>query len=159
MPQGLFVQAKVFLPQQNPRFPGGAQNAARDRRFNITWTATDKSPSGTPNGVQGPWVRASRFVLEVQYAIAQPPPSSPTDTDLVLGATELASRRAHNDALAIEWAFVQPGVWDGAGTAIAYNRLEAITAAKVDKVRAVCRIAGEILFHQSAAARPDLWVP
>lgn len=157
IPAGTFTEGRVALPLSNPGFPGGAQSAAANRTFDLQWPTTDFDPPGVENGSDGPWVRAVTFVLRVQYAVTLPKALTPLPTELSLGAMEVASRRAQDDAARIVWALQQPGAWTGA--AIGLLRLDPVTVTKADRVRAVALIRGVIGVSMSAAAAPDLWSP
>jgi hypothetical protein len=148
IPAGTFTERQIALPQSNPSFPGGSQSAALNRAFDL---------AGVENGSQGPFVRAVLFELRVQYAVQLPPALSPLPTELALGALELASRRAQDDAARIVWALLQPGAWTGA--AIGLLRLEPVTVAKADRIRAFATLRGVIGVSMSAATAPDLWSP
>lgn len=157
VPPSTFTPGVVFLPHQNPEWPSGAAKAAANRRWDLAWTSLDFDPSGTENASQGPWTRRATFDLRVQYEIARPDALAPRDRQLALGALSVASQRALDDATMVEWAFLRPAAWSG--VAIGYQRTEPITVTQVDTVRAVARIAGVILFQQSAATAPTPWTP
>jgi hypothetical protein len=157
IPAGTFTERQIALPQSNPSFPGGSQSAALNRAFDLAWPTSDFDPAGVENGSQGPFVRAQIFELRVQYAVQLPPALSPLPTELALGAMEVASRRAQDDAARIVWALLQPGAWTGA--AIGLLRLEPVTVAKADRIRAFATLRGVIGVSMSAATAPDLWSP
>ena len=157
LPAATFLERKVFVPVHNPLFPGGVQRAQLSRKFDLAWESMDAAPSGTPNGRQGPWLREVRFTLTVQYESTRPPALAPNVTEFTLGALESATRHALDDAMAIEWALLQPEAWTG--VAVGYRRLSPVTASKADSLRAVSKLAAVVIFQQSAAARPDLWSP
>lgn len=154
IPPSTFTESQVALPQANPGFPAGAQSAAANRAFDLTWPTSDFDPAGVENGSQGPFVRAVIFELRVQYAVQLPRAHTPLPTELALGAMEVASRRAQDDAARIVWALQQPGAWTGA--AIGLLRLDPVTVTKADRVRAVALIRGVIGVSMSAATAPDL---
>lgn len=155
IPAGTFTESQIALPQANPSFPAGSQSAAINRAFDLTWPTSDFDPAGVEDGSQGPFIRAQVFELRVQYAVQLPKALTPLPTELSLGAMELASRHAHDDAARIIWALQQPGAWTGA--AIGLLRLDPVTVAKADRVRAVALIRGVIGVEMSAATAPDLW--
>jgi hypothetical protein len=154
---GIFTPGVVYLPHQNPEYPGGTSRAAANRRWDLVWTQLDFDPSGTENASQGPWVRRAAFSLRVQYELARPEALAPRDRQLTLGALAAASQRALDDATLVEWAFLRPAAWSG--VAIGYQRAEPITVAQVDTVRAVATLSGSILFSQSAVTAPTPWTP
>lgn len=155
IPAGTFTVGQVFLPAQNPRFPGGTAKAAANRRFDLVWGPLAFDPPGSENGTQGPWVRSATLAVRAQYEIAQPRALAPSDRELVLGALELATRRALDDAAVIQWALLRPGAF--ADLAIGVLLEEPATAEKVDSVRAVGTTRARFLIEQSATASPGLW--
>lgn len=155
IPAGTFTESRIALPQPNPAFPAGAQSAAINRAFDLQWPTSDFDPAGVENGAQGPFVRAVLFELRAQYAVQLPRAHTPQPTELSLGAMEVASRRAQDDAARIAWALLRPGAWTGA--AIGLMRLDPVTVTKADRVRAVALIRGVIGVEMSAATAPDLW--
>ena len=157
IPAGTFTESAIALPLANPSFPAGAQSAAINRAFDLAWPTSDFDPGGGENGSQGPWGRAQVFELRVQYAWQLPRAHTPLPTELSLGALEVASRRAQDDAARLVWALQQPGAWTGA--AIGLLRLDPVTVTKADRVRAVALIRGVIGVSMSAAAAPDLGSP
>lgn len=157
VPASTFTPGVVYLPHQNPEYPSGTSRAAANRRWDLAWTSLDFDPSGTENASQGPWTRRAAFTLQVQYEIARPEALAPRDRQLALGALSVASQRALDDATLLEWAFLRPAAWSG--VAIGYLRTEPITVTQADTVRAVARIAGTILFQQSAVTAPTPWTP
>ena len=157
IPPGTFTESRIALPQANPSFPAGAQSAAVNRAFDLQWPTSDFDPAGVENGSQGPFTRAQVFELRVQYAVQLPKALTPLPTELSLGAMEVASRRAQDDAARIAWALQRPGAW--AGVAIGLMRLDPVTVTKADRVRAVALIRGAIGVSMSAATAPDLWSP
>ncbi len=157
IPAGTFTESQIALPQANPSFPGGSQSAALNRAFDLTWPTSDFDPAGVENGAQGPFVRAVVFELRVQYALQLPRALTPLPTELALGAMEVASRRAQDDAARIVWALLRPGAWTGA--AIGILRLDPVTVTKADRIRAVAMIRGVVGVSMSTATAPDLWSP
>lgn len=157
IPASTFAESRIALPQANPSFPGGAQSAAVNRAFDLAWPTSDFDPAGAENGAQGPWVRAQIFVLRVQYAVQLPRPLTPLPTELSLGALELATRRAQDDAARIVWALLQPAAW--ADAAVGLLSIEPVQVAKEDRLRVVATIRGRIGVSMSAATAPELWSP
>ncbi len=157
IPAGTFTESRIALPQSNPAFPAGAQSAAINRAFDLVWSESQFDPAGPENGSDGPHVWLQSFELRVQYAVQLPKALQPLPTELVLGAMELASRRAQEDAARIIWALQRPGAWDGA--AIGLMRLAPVRVVKEDRLRAVAPIRGAIGISMSAATAPDLWSP
>lgn len=155
IPASTFTESRIALPQANPAFPAGAQSAAINRAFDLAWPTSDFDPPGAEDGAQGPWVRAVTFVLRVQYAATLPKALQPLPTELSLGALELATRHAQDDAARIVWALQRPGAWTGA--AIGLLSLEPVRVAKEDRVRVVATITGRIGVSMSAATAPALW--
>jgi hypothetical protein len=152
---GVFCAGQVSLPAQNARFPGGAAKAAANRRFDLAWSPLGFDPPGSENGAQGPWVRTATLTIRVQYEIQQPRALTPTDRELALGALEVATRRALDDAAVIQWALLRPGAF--ADLAIGVLLEEPATAEKVDSVRAVGTTRARFLVSQSAVTSPGLW--
>lgn len=152
---GTLTESRIALPQANPAFPAGAQSAAINRAFDLTWPTSDFDPPGVEDGAQGPHVRAVTFVLRVQYSATLPRALQPLPTELSLGALELATRHAQDDAARIVWALQQPGAWTSA--AIGLLSLEPVRVAKEDRVRVVATITGRIGIAMSAATAPELW--
>lgn len=151
----IFVEQQVTVPQANPAFPAGSQSAALDRRFELLWPDAGWNPGPEENGSQGPWIRGLAFALRMQYAVRLPRALAPTSSELALGAMELASRRAQSDAIAIEWALLRPGAWDG--VAVGVTALKRSAVAKDGRTRAVLTISGEIAVSVSVASAPALW--
>lgn len=152
---GAFVAGAVFLPNENARFPAGASKAAANRRFDFVWGALGFDPPGSESSTSGPWVRTATLSVRVQYEIVQPRALAPSDRELVLGALELATRRALDDAAAIQWALLRPGAF--ADLAVGVLLEEPATAEKVDSVRAVGTTRARFLIAQSAVTSPGLW--
>jgi len=157
IPVSTFVPGVIYLPHQNPEWPGGASRAAINRRWDLVWTSLDFDPSGTENTAQGPWTRRATFDLRLQYEIARPEALAPRDRALALGALSVASQRAIDDLTLVEWALLRPAAWSG--VAIGYQRAEPARVTQVDPVRAVASLGGAILFQQSAATAPTPWTP
>lgn len=155
VPLGTFTPGVVFLPHQNPEYPGGTAKAAVNRKWDLVWTGLDFDPPGTAHGGLGPWVRRGTFELRIQYAITRPAALAPRDRELALGALSVASQRAMDDLTAIEWAFMQPVAWTGA--AICYTRTEPARVTQSDAVRVVATLPGAVLFEQSGIVAPTPW--
>lgn len=153
----LFTAGRVFLPAQNPEFPSGTASAAAERRWDLAWKrlAYDNTPPHAENAAQGPWVRLAYFDLRVQYALVRPNALAPRDRQLVLGALELATRKALDDLALIEFAFYRPGAWTG--VALDFERDADATAAPADELRVVGTLSGFLRFSQSASTSPGAW--
>lgn len=151
IPAGTFTAGGVFLPAQNPRFPAGA---VVERRFDLIWQRLGFDPEGSENGVQGPWNRVADLVIRVQYKITQAPSLAPSTTELVLGAQELASRKALDDAALIQWALLRPGAFAGLATGVLLGES---TPEKTDSQRLVGTTRVRFLKTQSIETSPGLW--
>lgn len=149
------VAGAVFMPNENPEFPGGTRRASMSRKFDLVWGALGFDPPGSENSTSGPWVRTASLTIRVQYEVARPPKLAPSDRELVLGALELATRRALNDAAAIQWALLRPGAF--AGLAIGPLLEEPASAEKVDSLRALGTTRVRFLISQSIETSPGLW--
>ena len=154
IPAGTFTARQIALPQANPSFPAGAQSAAINRAFDRQWTEGRFEGNPVENGSQGPWIRSVRFVLRVQYALRLPQALTPLPTELVLGALDVASARAQDDAAVIEWALLRPGAWDG--VAVGLTELAATTVTQADRLRAIATVSGRFSVEMSAATRPEI---
>jgi len=150
-----FSATAVMMPMENPDFPGGALKAAANRRFDFAWERLGFDPQSSENGTQGPWVRTAYLLVRVQYEVVRPNRLAPPDLDLALGALELATRRALNDASVIQWAFLRPAAWSG--VAIGALLDQDVTAEKVDSLRVVATTRVRFLLSQSIASSPGLW--
>lgn len=154
IPAGTFTARQIALPQGNPAFPAGAQSAAINRAFDRQWPEGRFEGNPIENGSQGPWIRSVRFILRVQYAVQLPKAHAPLPTELSLGALDVATARAQDDAAVIEWALLRPGAWDG--VAIGLTELAATTVAQADRLRALATISGRFSVEMSAATRPEI---
>lgn len=154
LPPNIFVPGQVYLPAQNARLPKGAK-VQSNRLFDFVWGPLAFDPPGSENGSSGPWVRTATLSIRVQYASVQPPTLALTDRELVLGALEVATRRALDDAAVIQWALLRPGAF--AGVAIGVLLDQDATAEKADALRVVGTTRVRFLLEQSAEASPGLW--
>lgn len=151
-----FVAGEIYLPHQNPEWPGGAARAAVNRRFDLIFGALGFTPEPSPNAAQGPWTRTVPFTVRVQYEITRPTPLAPRDRALVLGALSTASKRAADDQAVLEWALVRPGALSGV-TGAAGLTLRGSEIVQADDVRLVLSVRAEVLLQQSATTTPGLW--
>lgn len=149
-----FTAGAVFLPAQNARFPAAAK-VQTNRLFDLAWSPLTFDPQGSENGTDGPWVRSATLTIRVQYALALPPSLAPTSAELTLGALELATRRALDDAAVIQWALLRPGAFQG--LAIGCLLDAPATAEKADQLRAVGTTKVRFLVSQPATTTPGLW--
>lgn len=152
---GTFSATPVMMPMENADFPGGTLKAAANRRFDFVWERLAFDPPGSENSAQGPWVRDARLLVRVQYEVVRPNRLAPPAVDLTLGALELATRRALNDAAVIQWAFLRPGAWSG--VAIGALLDQDVTAEKVDALRVVATTRVRFLLSQLITSSPGLW--
>ena len=123
LPAATFAPGTFFLPEENATFP--ADNYPVDRLFDLRWDAAyygGTTPDGE-NQYAAPHQRVVPVTLRVSYngqlpdELAQQPTSR-----LVMGFAEAASRKAINDAIAIEAVWCWPTNW--AGLAPPVNTIE-----------------------------------
>lgn len=158
VPPSTFTPGVVFLPHQNPEWPGGTARAAANRRWDLVWRAATWDARGYEGSAGGPWVRRLAFALRVQYEIVRPAALAPRDRALVLGALAVASSRAMSDLLEVQRIFMIDDAW--AGAAMAYvPSPDAIAVDQRDSVTLVGTLRGAFLVEQSAMTAGTLWTP
>lgn len=152
---GTFTPGQVFLPAENARFPQKAA-VTRSREYDVIWTALEYAEPDRfgANAYQGPHVRLAQFTIRMVYPIRQPPALAPTDSELVLGALSIATRKALEDAAVIEWCWSYQPTWSG--VALRWKRTGPATAPKVNDLQVHMLLPGELLFAQSAITMPGL---
>lgn len=156
IPAGVFAQSPVFLPDQNPRHPGGPSRASVDRKFDIVWRAATWDANGIEGSAGGPWVRRLAFTLQIQYELKFPNTLAPSAKRLVLGGLTLASNRALSDLLEIQRVFMLDAMWSGVGMAYVPDQ-SSIVVEPFTAVSIVGRLRGEILVEQLAMTAESLW--
>ncbi len=149
-----FVTSPVYLPQENPRWP----DVVVDRTYDTHWSPEElplafdvTTDNGQENTYQGPHVTRVGALLRVQYQLTLPEDVAPTDTELVMGALDLATEKATNDGAALRWIFMHTPNW--AGVAIACH-VGDITTREADGLRVVSRIPLLWLVSTSAVTSP-----
>lgn len=159
IPPTTFIPGVIYLPQENPEFPSGADSAAIERRYDVVATqlqydGVDAGAVNSANPYQGPHIRDFGFEMRIQYAIARPTDLAPRELELAMGALTTASVRALNDLAVLEWCFLGPTAWSG--VAIGWMRTGPSVAVKIDTLRLEGRMPGRLLFAQSAVTMPAL---
>lgn len=166
IPAGTFTLGQIYLPQENPEFPAGADYAGIDRVYDVVATSlqydgVDASAVNSANPYQGPHVRDFAFEIRIQYGINRPTPLAPRELELAMGALTDASFNGLSDLAVLEWCFLGPTAWgaDGLGgskIAMGWMRTGPSVTVKVDKLRMEARMPGRLLFSQSAVTSPGV---
>lgn len=146
------TESPVFLPRENPEWP----DVVVDRTWDLTWTPsglplTFDVPGGVESAFQGPHVTTVGAALRVQYEITRPESLVPRETELSLGALEVASRKAANDAAQLRWMLHYTRSWSGVAIGCSVGPS---TGAKADTLRWVQTIPLVWMVSTSATTAP-----